>query len=457
MIWLPHQYQLDKVNDLLNHRNWALFLDPGMGKTSIVLRALQEVKKAGYRKTIVVAPLWVATTSWPDEIRKWSNFHNLRAEVWHGYNPIGIRTTPADIVLVNFDYIMKMCKLCMPEKFAEFYGFDGLVIDELTAYKSIKSKRSQAMKKISAGMKFRWGLTGTPTANRLMDIFGQALVLDGGATFGKWITHFRNQYFRPTGYGGYKYELQSDAARDAIYAGIAKLGSRLAAEDYLQMPELIENRIQVDMPETVLKSYKEVERDLVTVLYDECVSVPNKAAALNKCRQFAGGSVYNNNQIMQVHSAKADALETLFDEMNGQQLLVFVGFRSEAEYLKRRFDFAHVIMGGTGMRAGTEAIKSWNDGTARMLIAHPASISHGINLQHGGNHICWYTLTWDYEQYDQSNRRLFRQGQRNNVVMHKILTNNTVDGYVNKVLSSKRNEQNGLFDYLKQEMTHGPC
>lgn len=451
-VWTPHNFQLEKTNDLLSHNSWALFLDPGMGKTSIVLRALLEVKKAGYEKTLVMGPLSVITTSWPDEIVKWDNFHGLKAEIWHGYDPEGIRYSTADIIIINFDYLSKMCKKCKPKDFARYYGFGGVVIDELTAFKSTKSKRFRLMQDIAEGMRFRWGLTGSPVANRLTDIFGQARILDGGQVFGKYVTHFRNKYFRPVGFGGFKYEIQSEEKLEELYTGIAKLGSRLSASDYLEMPELIENKINVVLPDPVMTAYKELERDLVTMLYDDIVTVPNKAAALNKCRQLVGGIRYGDDGVSHiVHTNKVEALERLYEELNGAQLLVFVNFRTEATLLKEKFTHASVVIGGTSVSERQRVVHDWNAGKVGMLIAHPASLGHGVNLQHGGNHLCWFSPTWDYELYDQCNRRLLRQGQQSNVHMHKLMVKGTVDTYIDRVLTTKHTNQESVFAYLKEE------
>lgn len=456
MNWTPHPYQLKAVNALLACNSYCLFLDPGLGKTSCTLRALLEVKKAGYKKTLIIGPLRVIHTSWPDELAKWDDFSELTAEVFHGRDPGEILCSTADIILVNFDYIPKMVKRCGGNLsgFAKFYGFGGIVIDELTAYKSTNSKRYREMRHITPGFAFRWGLTGSPVANRLEDIFGQAMVIDGGKQFGPFVTHFRTKYFRPVGYGGYRLEVQSDTARDEIYAKIAQLGLRMSAEDYLQMPQLLENRIRVEMPEAVAKAYKQVERDFITVLNDTVVDAPTKAAAFNKCRQIASGLVYvqHGKMVVPVHEEKLGALATLYEELQGEQLLVFVGFRPEADALKKKFG-ARCIIGGTSVDESLRIKQDWDEKRCGMLVAHPASLGHGMNLQHGGNHICWYTPPWDFEQYDQSNRRLYRQGQERPVTIHKLMAHGTIDWYVDKVLSRKCDGQERVFDFLKKEMT----
>lgn len=453
--WTPHPYQLKAVNALLEHRDYCLFLSPGLGKTSCVLRAILQAKVAGttpYKKTLIVGPLRVIYTSWPDELAKWSDFAGLTAEVFHGRNPLEIKDSTADIILVNFDYVQKMIAAAGGEakNVAEFYGFGGLVIDELTAYKSTNSNRYRAMRHMARGFSFRWGLTGSPVANRLEDIFGQAMVIDGGRTFGPYVTHFRNKYFRPVGYGGYKLEIRDEQAKNEIFAGISKLGLRMSAEDYLSMPPLLENRISVKLPEAAMRAYKQVERDFITVLENETVDAPTKAAALNKCRQIAGGCVYTQagKKVVPVHEEKLNALEVLYDELQGAQLLVFVGFRTEAEMLKKKFG-AELIIGGVSVAESLKIKDKWDAGRCGMLVAHPASLGHGMNLQAGGSHVCWFTLPWDQELYEQSVDRLYRQGQEKPVTVHKLMAEKTIDGYVNKVLTTKDGNQKSLYNYLK--------
>lgn len=461
MEWIPHAYQMKAVCALLEKGDYCLFLDPGLGKTSCTLRAIRQVREHGYlpyKKTLVVGPLRVIHTSWPDELAKWDTFAGLTAEVFHGKNPLDIRESAADIILVNFDYVAKMVKASGLEGtglrgLADFYGFGGLVVDELTAYKSTNSTRYRQMRHIARGFRFRWGLTGSPVANRLEDIFGQAMVIDGGRTFGPYVTHFRDRYFRASGYEGRRLEVRNARARDEIFEGIGRLGLRMSAEDYLDMPPLLENRVRVEMPPAAMDAYRSVERDFVAVLGDVTVDAPTKAAALNKCRQMAGGAVYvqQGKHVVPVHMAKLDAVGELYESLQGKQLLVFVGFRTEAEMLRKRFG-AECIIGGTSVPESLRIKRAWDDGDCGMLVAHPASLGHGMNLQAGGCNVCWFTLPWDFEQYDQSNDRLYRQGQRESVVVHKLMASGTVDYYVDTVLSRKDRTQESVFDFLKKEM-----
>lgn len=464
MNWDPHHYQIRCCNLLLEKRNWALFLDPGMGKTSIVLKALSQIKQcAGKKKTLVIGPLRVITTSWPDELAKWEDFANLKAEVFHGRDPEEIRNSDADIILVNFDYLKKMNAICLKKtpgvfgkyatNLASFYGLNGLVVDELTAFKNTNSQRWRILSRSALGFEWRWGLTGTPVANRLSDIFGQAYILDCGNTFGKFITHFRNKYFRQSPWNKFAYEIRDDESKNAIYTGIDNIGTRLNAEDYLDLPDFIVNNVKVKMNDVQKKQYRQMQKSLVIQLNDETISATNKVAAITKCRQLASGMMYNEDTAIPFHEAKVDALEDLVEELNGKSLLVFINFRAEADMLKKRFPGSEIIYGGTSKSESDRLVAEWNKGNVSMLVVNPATMAHGMNLQAGGNHIVWYTLPWDMEHFEQGNRRLFRQGQMNGkVVCHKLLTEDTIDYYVDSVLQKKGMSQNDLFEFLRREM-----
>lgn len=454
MNWNPHPYQIRGVNFLLEHRAAALFLDPGMGKTSITLRALLEAKRAGCRKTLVVAPLRVIYDSWPGEAAKWDDFKSLRVENYHKRNPKEMIVSDADIILVNYDYLRKMFADC-PKKqtLAEFYQLGGLVIDELTAFKSTKSARFRGLRPHLPGFLFRWGLTGTPVINRLEDVFGQVYVLDMGETFGRFVTHFRNEYFTPVGYGGYKLRIQSPAKQDELLAKLGKISMSMRAEDYLDMPPFIENRLSVELPPPAMRTYKEMERDFITWLKDETITAAGKAVALNKCRQMASGCVYDGGHASHdIHQAKLDALRELVEELNGNPLLVFVAFEHEVLRLKEAFPEAECIYGGVSAQKAQDVVAKWAFGEMPLLIAHPMTAGRGLNLQGGGHHLCWYTLPWDAEVYDQANRRLYRQGQDKPVMCHHIMARGTVDNYVKRLLQDKRRTQDEVFEYLKGEM-----
>lgn len=463
--WAPHDYQIKSCNDLLTNRNWALFLDPGLGKTSVVLRALKHIKETvGYKKTLIVGPLRVITEVWPNEIEEWEDFSGLKCEVFHGRDPLDIIDSTADIILVNFDYLKKMHKACVDNlgsstftkftnQLASFYHLNGLVLDELTAFKNTGSHRYKIVFHNVDGFEYRWGLTASPVANRLTDIFGQAYVIDAGAQFGKYVTHFRNKYFVPD---GFNWRIRDVEAKEMIYSKIDKIGTRLSAADYLKLPAFSTNNISIELDSKVSKIYKSMEELFVAELNDNVAIAPTKAISMLKCQQITGGLVYNEGGVEHIHDHKYDALKNLTDELNGEPLLTFINFKSEADLLKSRFGKeCEVINGGTNGRDTKRILEQWNAGDLPLLVTHPKATGHGLNLQHGGHNICWYTLTYDYELYDQANCRVFRQGQKNNVMCHKLLCKGTIDWYINKVLSKKGMAQNELFSYMKELMNGG--
>lgn len=454
--WTPHKYQKKAVDFLCKRPAAGLFLDPGLGKTSITLAAvdyLREKRKA-YR-WLVVSPLRVAYEVWPKEKDKWSQFRGMAVNVYHARSPSDIQRNRAapEVCVVNFDYIPKLLDFVddAPQAFWDTYHFDGLVIDELSAFKSVSSKRFKRMRKMLATFDYRWGLTGSPAANNIMNLFGEMYMLDMGESLGKYVTHFRHKYFVTAGYQGYDWRIRDEQAEADIYKAISPKVLRLAADDYLDMPELRVNDISVTLPDKAFKAYKEVEKDFVTVLENDVLSAPNKAAAFNKCRQIASGAAYMDEVVKLVHSAKTDALQDLVDELQGTPLLVGVGFRFEVDLIREKLGKdIPVVYGGTSPKDAASYFEAWNRGDLPVLLAHPASMAHGVNLQAGGCHLCWYTLPWDFEQYDQFNRRLYRQGsEAKRVTVHRILADKTIDTRVDKVLSGKGMTQNKMFDYLK--------
>lgn len=478
MLWKPHKYQKISEKFIVERNAAALLLDPGLGKTAIALSALVELISAGkIGRVLVLAPLRVCYNVWPEEIKKWRNFKHLAIEIMHGRDPLEIPGLKADIFVANFDYLPKLLNAAgigtlgtSPSKFKKTYGFDALIIDELSAFKHISSKRFKQFKSVVGTFDYRWGLTGSPVANRLIDIFGQIYVLDEGKTFGRYITHFRNEYFVPTGYGGYDWKPKSEKAKQAIFKKLKPVALRMAAEDYLDMPQLIVDDRKVELADKDQKSYNELHKDLVTLINDKEVVAVSKAAALNKCRQFVSGAVYYNSglefhgnlqkeligekhaSVLKVHTKKYDALKELVEELQGEQLFIGIGFRFEAEILSKTFPKLRLIYGGTSAADSSSIIKEWNRGDLQLLAAHPASLAHGVNLQEGNaRHICWLTLPWDNDQYEQFCRRLYRQGNKaRKIFIHRLLCKNTVDGYIAAMLNRKKSGQNELFEALKK-------
>lgn len=473
--WKPHAYQKKAVKFLLEHAAGALFLDPGLGKTSVALAALKVLKDKGVvEKTLLIAPLRVCHSVWPRELKKWADFSGLKAVILHGSKKDEALQEEADIYIINPDGLQwlfsaektltttgkKRVKVDM-ERWKKL-GFDMLVIDELSKFKDTSTQRVKALKQVVPTFGRRWGLTGSPAPNGLLDLFGQCLVIDEGNALGKYVTHFRSQFFTPA-WDGYNWDLK-EGAEKKIYKKLKPLVLRMGAEDYLQMPKLVENKILIELPEKARKVYDELEDSLFAEIGNRSVMAANAAVASMKCRQVANGGVYLDEQLMvwkklpkskrawvDLHWEKVEAIADLVDELQGEPLLVAYDFEHDLVRLKERLgkNTPH-IGGGTTAKVANELETKWNAGKIPVLLGHPQSLAHGLNLQGSGRHIAWHSLTWNFELYDQFNRRVFRQGQKSKqVFIHHILAEDTVDEAVLAALKAKDKGQQALFNALK--------
>lgn len=475
--WKPHTYQKRAMKFLLEHASAALFLDPGLGKTSITLGAIKVLKqKKLVSKVLIIAPLRVCHSVWPAEVEKWKDFEGLTVEVLHGPKKQEALEREADVYLINpegLDWLLATTKTRTPSgktkvevnvrRFKQL-GFDTLVIDELSKFKHTSSGRFKALKQVHHLFDRRWGLTGSPAANGLMDLFGQCFILDQGRTLGPYITHYRNKFFlpHPSGFGW----ILREGADEEIYERVQPLALRMAADDYLDLPKLIPNHIRVDLPAKARKIYDQLEADMLAQVDGKVITAANAAAASTKCRQVANGGVYLDPDILKLlkepkskrewtnlHTVKLDALEDLIEELAGSPLLVAYDFEHDLDRLKGRFgkDIPY-IGGGVSAKRSKELEQAWNRGELPYLFGHPASIGHGLNLQEGdAHHVCWHSLTWDFELYDQFIRRVLRQGNKHQkVFVHHLIARDTVDEPMLWSLSSKRKGQNALFDALKK-------
>lgn len=474
--WTPHAYQKKAVKFLLEHAAAALFQDPGLGKTAETLAALKLLKRQGLvEKTLLIAPLRVCYSVWPREIEKWSDFAELRAVVLHGKDKEERLAEDADIYIINpegLEWLLQMTKTVNErsgkmkvhvdlKRWREL-GFDTLVVDELSKFKHPTTQRFKALKHVLPTFGRRWGLTGSPAANGLMDLFGQCYVLDEGNALGRFISHYRMNYF-DLGYDGFTWKLKPGADQ-LIYKKLQPLALRMAAVDYLDMPEIIENDIYVDLPPKARAAYDALEDDLIARIDKRVVVATNAAAASTKCRQVAAGGVYldaetdalriprGGREWVDLHQAKVDALEELVDELQGEPLLVAYDFGHDLARLQARFgkDLPYIGGGVTGARSA-ELEQRWNRRELPVLLGHPQAMAHGLNLQAGGHHVCWYTPTWNFELYDQLIRRVHRQGNTSKTVtVHRIIARDTVDEDVIAALRSKHKGQEALFAALKK-------
>lgn len=474
--WTPHAYQKKAVKFLLEHAAAALFLDPGLGKTSIVLAAIKFlIARKIINKVLLIAPLRVCHGVWPAEVEKWTDFHGLRVVVLHGPNKTALLEQEADIYVINFeglDWLLQIeksksasgkTKVQLDLRRWKKFGFDTLVVDELSKLKHTNTNRFKALKLVLPTFARRWGLTGSPAANGLMDLFGQCYVLDQGRTLGQYITHYRMKYFDQS-YDGFSWVLK-DGAEKEIYTRLKPLALRMSAEDYLDMPQLIENKIYVELPDNVRKIYDQLEEDLLAKIDDKLVVASTAAAASIKCRQVANGGLYldpdvqaliklptSKKEWVHLHHAKTDALVDLIEELQGSPLLVAYDFAHDLDRLQEKLgQEVPYIGGGVSTKRSTELERMWNAGQLPVLLGHPQSMGHGLNLQECGHHVAWYAQTWNYELDDQLIRRVLRQGNKaKQVFVHRIITKDTIDEVILSTLKLKKKGQNALFDALKK-------
>lgn len=460
---------------MLEHAAAALFQDPGLGKTAETLAAIKVLRKQGVlSKVLLIAPLRVCYAVWPKEQEKWTDFHGLKIVVLHGKGKDEALRTEADIYVINpegLDWLLQMTKVksasgktkvAVDLKRWKDLGFDTLVVDELSKFKHPGTNRFKALKQVLHTFGRRWGLTGSPAANGLLDLFGQCFVLDQGRSLGRFISHYRLKYFVPS-WDGFSWTLRAGADNE-IYARLKPLALRMAAEDYLEMPELIENNIIVELPKAARDVYDRLEEDLITKIDDRVVVAANAAAMSTKCRQVANGGVYLDPEVqalvqlpkaqrewVDLHSAKVDALADLIEELQGTPLLVAYDFGHDLARLQDRLGKeVPYIGGGVTAKRSTELEALWNAGKLPVLLGHPQAMAHGLNLQESGHHVAWHSLTWNYELYDQFIRRVLRQGNKaKKVFVHHIIAKDTIDESVLTAVRSKRKGQNALFEALK--------
>lgn len=470
--WIPHNYQKRAAKFLLTHAAAGLFLPPGLGKTGIVLMALKLLFKQGLiSKVLVVAPVRVASSTWPGEIQKWADFNHLRHVVLHGDfgDKDELLKQEADIYLINpegLDWLLQTKKtkdrkgkthVDLDVRRFKRLGFDTLIIDELTKFKNHQSDRFKALKLVLGTFGRRWGLTGSPAANGLEQLFGQMYCLDQGRSLGSYITHYRRNYFIPA-YSGFGWQL-AEGKEEAIYERISPVVLRINEEDAgIDMPQLVVNPVWVDLPPKAMDAYIAMEDDLVMQLEQDKIVAKNTGVAMGKCRQIANGAIYKSQEVealvklpksqrewVELHSVKLEALDDLIDSLQETQVLVSYEFGHDLERLEKIYP-KDKFVAHTTVKQFKALENAWNAGEVPRLFAQSSSISHGLNLQESGHHIAMMGVPWDYETYDQLIRRLRRQGNKSKrVFVHHILARGTVDEVMVATLHKKKKTQDDLF------------
>ncbi len=447
MKYSPHDYQRYAAEFILTHPISALLLDMGLGKTSITLTAINDLlfDRFEVHKVLVVAPLRVARDTWSAEIEKWEHLRELRYSVVVGSEQerISALRTPADIYIINRENIQWLV-----EESGLLFDFDMAVIDELSSFKNHQSKRFKAFMKVRPKLKRIVGLTGTPASNGLMDLFAEFKLLDMGERLGRFIGQYRNAYFQPDKRNGmviYSYKPLPDAEQ-RIYDKISDITISMKATDHLTMPELVITEYTVQLSEKEREKYDRLKKDLILSTEDNEVTAANAAALSNKLSQMANGAVYSDDEsVIEIHDRKLDALEDIIESMNGRPLLVAYWFKHDFERIKKRFDVREI--------KSSRDISDWNGGKIPVALIHPASAGHGLNLQSGGSTLVWFGLTWSLELYQQTNARLWRQGQTaDTVVIQHIVAKGTIDEQIIKALKTKDTTQAALIAAVKADL-----
>lgn len=445
MKFTPHAYQKYAIDYIKTHPVTALFLDMGLGKTVTTLTAIRDLMYDTFevRRVLVVAPLRVARDTWPEEIRKWDHLKELTCSVVVG-NMVERRRAlqkEADIYIVNRENLAWLYENCCLD-------FDMVVLDELSSFKNAQSKRFKAMKAMRPKVRRIVGLTGTPSGNGLMDLWAEFRLLDMGERLGKYISQYRNLYFTPDKRNGmvvYSYK-PLPGAEEAIYHQIADITVSMKANDYLEMPKLVSVAKEVTLSEKEKKRYDELKKSLVLELPGGEVTAANAASLTMKLSQMANGAIYTDDKnVVSIHDRKLDALEDLVESANGRPILVAYWFKHDKDRIQKRMQAREL--------KEPQDFADWNAGRIPVALIHPASAGHGLNLQHGGSILIWFGLTWSLELYQQTNARLWRQGQQSRtVIVQHIVTKGTIDERILKALEHKDGTQTALIDAVKADL-----
>jgi SNF2 family DNA or RNA helicase len=446
MKYNPHDYQKYATSFILKNPISAILLDMGLGKSVITLTAIYDLCLDSFdvSKVLVIAPLRVARDTWPSEIEKWDHLNGLTYSVAVG------NETQRKVALmqkVNIHIINRENVEWLVNRSNIPFDYDMVVIDELSSFKSHQAKRFKSLLKVRPTIKRIVGLTGTPSSNGLMDLWAQFRILDMGQRLGRFISHYRSNFFDPDKRNQqiiFSYK-PKPGAEDAIYRLISDITISMKTTDYLKMPECVINEVPVSLSEKEQQVYDKLKQDLVLSLKGDEIDAVNAAALSNKLCQMANGAVYGESkQVVEIHDRKLDALEDLIEGANGKPVLIAYWFKHDLERICKRFEVRQIKT--------SEDITDWNNGRIPVAVIHPASAGHGLNLQSGGSTLIWFGLTWSLELYQQTNARLWRQGQKDTVVIHHIITKGTIDEQVMKALQKKDKTQSALIDAVKAQI-----
>lgn len=450
MIFTPHDYQAHCIDKILELNNVGLFLDMGLGKTVIALSAIKELKYYRFqaRKILIIAPKKVAEATWQKECDKWEHLSLLRISTVLGNINQRIRAlnTPADIYIINRENVPWLV-----DYYRNDWCFDMVVVDEFSSFKSHTAKRFKALASVRPHIKRFVGLTGTPSPNGLSDLWAQVYLLDGGERLEKRYTQFRAKYFlegRRNGYVVYEY-LPKNEAENTILSKISDICISMKAEDYLSLPDCVDVEVPVVLDSKAKKAYTTLEKTLILELpeSEDEISATNAAALSNKLLQLANGALYDDeHEWHEVHRAKLEAFTELIESLQGKPVLVFYNYQHDRERILKALEPLKLKV---RVLKNADDQDAWNRHEVDVLLTHPASSAYGLNLQEGGNHVVWFGLTWNYELYVQANKRLHRQGQKEKVIIHHLVSQETRDSDVMAALARKEDVQSYVLESLK--------
>ena len=447
MKFAPHDYQAYAIDYIETHPVAAVLLDMGLGKTVISLTAIADLLFDSFvaHRVLVIAPLRVARDTWPAEIDKWSHLQHLTYTVAVGTakERRAALMRSADITIINRENLSWLI-----EDSGFPFDYDTVIVDELSSFKNHQSKRFKALLRVRPTIKRIIGLTGTPSSNGLMDLWAEFRLLDMGQRLGRFITQYRNTYFMPDKRNGeiiYSYK-PLPFAEDAIYRKISDITISMRSTDHLKMPELVSTQYEVQLSDAEAERYADLKQELILQLPDGEVTAANAAALTGKLAQLANGAIYaDTGDVVEFHERKLDALEDIIESANGKPVMVAYWFRHDLQRIRGRFDVREL--------KSSKDIADWNSGKIPVAVIHPASAGHGLNLQSGGSTLVWFGLTWSLELYQQTNARLWRQGQSaGTVVIQHIVTKGTIDERILKALQAKDKTQAALIEAVKADL-----
>lgn len=446
--YVPRIYQEYAKNRIIDTPAIALMLDMGLGKTISTLSAITKLMHDYFdvRRVLVIAPLRVAESTWIDERDEWQHTKYLHMSIVVGnlkQRLIALQQ-PADVYVINRENVVWLV-----EHYGKNWPFDMVVIDESSSFKSHKAKRFKALRKVRPFFSRIVELTGTPAPNGLLDLWSQIYLLDGGKRLGKTITAYRDKYFKPgerSGHIVYNWELKDSEAEKAIYDSISDICISMKSEDYLKLPDAIFNEIRVTMSDAAQRKYNELVKELILSVDEHDIVASTAATLSNKLLQMSNGAVYDEDKAaVIIHDEKIKALAEIQELTAGKNIMVMYYYQHDRKRLLKTFTNARELK-------TAEDIKAWNAGDIEMLLVHPASAGHGLNLQYGGSIVVWFGLTWSLELYQQANKRLHRSGQKETVIIHHLITKGTVDEDVMAALKAKAAGQDSMMKAIKAKI-----